>query len=146
LPLMSALRGMKAKAIVPGTRGWQAIGDTSNDRQRRTASRCTTRLKPFLSGSRLFGHCLFVRHRKRWPRADARQCSRARRLLRCMSQVLALMRPHAMSAIPPLLEHKRMSRGDRECDVHDPQRSFDGAAFAFAYRDIWNVRGWITRP
>ena len=73
------------------TRGWLTIGDTSNDRQRGTASRCTTRLKPFLSGSRLFGHHLFVQHRKCWPRTDARQCSRARRLLRCMSSFLALL-------------------------------------------------------
>jgi len=58
---------------------------------------------------------------------------------------LALMRPHAMSAIPPLLEHERTSRGDRESDVHDPKWTFRPSIIACQSWPRWVQESLIAQ-
>src|SRR5262245_34866209 len=52
---------------------------------------------------------------------------------RCTCLQLALLRPPAMSAIPPLLEHKRTSDRHRETDVIDPSETCAALDFCSAH-------------
>jgi hypothetical protein len=52
---------------------------------------------------------------------------------------MAQMRSPAMSALSPLLEHKRTQRGHDEISAIDPQRSFENSALdAFRLEDHVN--------